>query len=106
MITYELAKKLKNKGYILCLFPYELLYNKDRSSQFGAVTIDGELYFSPTLSQLIEACGDKFSDFTRIDKEYGWQATAWKDNWVNKQASLGSTPEEAVGNLWLALNNL
>ncbi len=92
-MNYELAKQLRDAGY-----PFN----------FGVVSVldsNPPIYrFShyPTLSELIEACGDKFKGIT---KEYGvaeWGMWAAHD--VGENTQLGSTPEEAVALLWLELN--
>lgn len=80
-MNYELAKKLKDAG-----FP------QDGIGQF----IDVKLA-SPTLSELIEACGDKFRG---LSKRANWRAQD-----VMGIEEFGDTPEEAVANLYLALNN-
>ena len=54
-----------------------------------------EAYF-PTLSELIEACGENFGS---LDKQHdGWLASANFD-----QSCFAKTPAEAVARLWLAL---
>ena len=59
---------------------------------------------SPTLSELIEACGGDFGGLVRFSGSYGkYYFEAYKDvNLTN--GFISSTPEEAVANLWLALN--
>ena len=52
----------------------------------------------PTLSELIEACGKGFWELTKYPSR--WGAYEWK----GREGS-GSTPEEAVANLWLALQS-
>jgi hypothetical protein len=97
-MNYELAKQLLDKGFKM---------NKalpDSTTVWGSSDTQGTYYEYPSLSELIEACGDLmpsvrlFCNFAR--KEYGTQAqmqgledVAWY-----------STPEEAVATLWLALN--
>jgi hypothetical protein len=49
----------------------------------------------PTLSQLIEECGEHFAHLATQKKG------EWDCNWG---AALGRTPEEAVARLWLALH--
>lgn len=53
----------------------------------------------PSLSQLIEECGQKLWGLTRHGNI--WQ-TNWKDGMAGETA--GKTPEEAVARLWLAIN--
>lgn len=62
----------------------------------------------PTLSELIEACGEEFYGLTRIEDD-DWYATTFDMKLSKKKghALAGGdykTPEEAVARLWLALN--
>lgn len=111
-MTYELAKKLKNAG-----FPQKGEYKygwrgdaggdfiihrndeaiiKDNVSSFSEVD---EMLACPTLSELIEACGEGLWSLAR-------HANIWQTNFKDGMAgeTAGSTPEEAVANLWLYLN--
>lgn len=102
-ISYELAKQLKNAG-----FPqHEGTLMRHPSNHSGKCIFHvatGELTCVPTLSELIEACGEKLYVMTRalyhengsIDVTNGWAC--------NGMTSFGSTPEEAVAKLWLELN--
>lgn len=92
MITYELAKELKDAGFPQNIEP-DLIYAGEVPAQF------------PTLSELIEACGDDFEKLSHM--------TTGNDKWLAKGSNLskrknrrcfGSSPEEAVARLWLALN--
>ena len=60
----------------------------------------------PTLSELIEACGEKFGALESVHRENPtrqfWRAITRDRGMVAGQ--LGDTPEEAVALLWLALN--
>lgn len=112
MIPYELAKKLKDAGFpqngerlvILAIgktskvaqkYPYVL---KD----------DNELAYTPTLSELIEACGDNFlfiqNSFPKTNEP--WTASSYiligQDE--ADMYTYGKNPEEAVANLWLELH--
>lgn len=93
-MNYELAKKLKDAGFpqysIECLFDPKL-------KEWGA----SDMACSPTLSELIEACGDQFYELCKTD--YDWIANCYSDK--NRVVyERGDSPEEAVANLWLALN--
>ena len=89
-MTYELAKQLKDAGFPLNMSDHlECVYNK---TEF----IDGIWYHVPTLSELIEACGTCQLNWYADAKH----AQALADGNIGE----GSTPEEAVANLWLALN--
>ncbi len=100
MIDYNLAKQLKDAG-----FPQHSLCNNECMTE-GDVGIDMCI---PTLSELIEACGEKFKTLERPEKLGEWIATKrneFKDN-KNVGAAFGmygKSPEEAVANLLLALN--
>lgn len=83
-MKYELAKKLKEAG-----FPQKSP-NREK---------DEWLYYEPTLSELIEACGVEFNSLVKFGSY--WSASA-NDFELNGK---GSTPEEAVANLWLVLNS-
>jgi len=86
-MTYELAKQLKDAA-----FPQQ-----GNGSTFGS---PNEVVYLPTLSELIEACGDQFYCVEKNLKEAPlWTATGWDDDF-----GVGQTPEEAVAKLWLALN--
>jgi len=72
----------------------------------------GEYTLAPTLSELIEPCGDKFSDlkyYRTFKPEKRWDALNLELNKdtdeINTISSgLCSTPDEAVARLWLAPN--
>lgn len=81
-MTYELVEQLKKAGY-----PIEML-------------IGGVLKF-PTLSELIEACGEEFESLTQtLHEDAKWKWTAC----TSEIRTFGNTPEEAVANLYLSLN--
>lgn len=62
----------------------------------------------PTLSELIEACGEKFQNLWKVanEKKYISISLDIKNGLIvpAKYKGEGSTPEEAVARLWLALN--
>lgn len=100
MITYELAKELKDAGFKSSELVTPAWYGEGFD-----YTLD-DLVPNPTLSELIEACVkiSRDQDF-HLETIYGdgWRAatcfTHGKDEWEK-----GPTPEEAVARLWLALN--
>ena len=99
-MTYELAKQLKDSG-----FPLKQCENDFECDHEHVMKDAHEIFcLAPTLSELIEACGDDFEGLTKVDKQNNW----WVDrrgNWPDGEAIYGgSTPEEAVAKLWLALN--
>jgi hypothetical protein len=86
-VTYELAKQLKIAGF------------KDSN---GWVWHDSETLPMPTLSELINACGEDFISLIHPPIVGAWEAYAQPvDDSID---SVGSTPEEAVAKLWLSLN--
>lgn len=65
----------------------------------------------PTLSELIEACGEGFGSLEKtppgntVDSRCAWSALSLEQiETESSEAYPGSTPEQAVKNLWLALN--
>ena len=89
-MNYELANKLKDAG-----FPQKEV------KQYPFV----ENYYSPTLTELIEACGRFFNRMDRnelTDGSVEWGAQCYDDEKGN--SGYGSTPIEAVAHLWLSLN--
>ena len=90
-MTYQLAKQLKDAG-----FPQSL---KDDGSN---VFMGEGNPMDPNLSELIEACSIKFDAL--IKRNDVWEAGLLNPvvkRWL--YYSKGSTPEEAVANLWLDL---
>lgn len=84
-MNYELAKQLKDAG-----FP-----QNGRGRQVHDWVSDpknGFHYYEPTFEELADACGKDFTVLVRGLE--GWYA----------DSELGSTPKEAIANLWLALN--
>ena len=116
-MKYELANKLKEAGFPqpkigAVPMPQGRWFKQIISNGELAVTsvdwtdwalastrkIDTSFWvYIPTLTELIEACGD---DFVGLKQEMTNYWRAMTDLW----AGFGSTPEEAVANLWLALN--
>jgi hypothetical protein len=83
-MNYELAKKLRDEN-----FPRDF-------TKVSNVYPDGLPF--PDLSELMEACGEGFYKLFRKNSRF----YAWADENVIMRE--GSTPEEAVARLWLALN--
>jgi len=92
-MTYALAKQLKDAGFPIrktCLCEEDVCVHIEY----------------PTLSELIEACGDSFGELNHYRNSRDWEAIS--ENWQDEQGvgrmTSGKTPEEAVAKLWLALN--
>lgn len=99
-MNYELAKKLKDAGF-------EEISNND----VERIIVDGS-WGAPTLSELIEACGGYFWNLYRAQNvgmaglnrdHHHYGAETSPELGIGIQT--GSTPEEAVANLYLALHN-
>ena len=100
-MNYDLGKQLKDAG-----FP-----QKESNGFPGILNPDGDkTVYYPTLSELIEACGEGFSglgrnQFRAREERIAWLASQKIDkfgNWLGLYGH-GHSPEEAVANLWLAL---
>lgn len=95
-MNYELTKKLKEAG-----FPIKIETHRQSSGWEEYIMIP------PTLSELIEACGERFG-FLLLNQE--------NKMWLGREKGIEpihpefsgykhyETPEEAVANLWLKLN--
>ena len=104
-MNYELAKKLKEAGFPKTAMGWIKRFGTEdwkpaNSCEMSEMTFSGDEEDSntpcPTLSELIEACGESF---TRLEKKlFG---NLWK---TNEQERWYHTSEEAVANLWLELN--
>lgn len=84
----EIAERLMSTG-----FP-----QKQECGECGE--FKGSTIYFPTLSELIEACGDDFWSLVQKGSNQ-W----WCENSHGTLSGKGLTPKEAVANLWLALNN-
>ena len=108
-MTYELAKKLKDAGFPL--IPKHICKHE--------TTCDCAISVKPTLKELIKACGDE-NEFSLQRHDGIWIARKEKEsqpfkveskkvNYTNIAIAVipcvgnGATPEEAVVELWLAL---
>ncbi len=89
-MNYELAKKLKDAG-----FPE--VTNHPNLCGNGFKTQD---VYHPSLSELIEACGDSFGICEKAKGMNQWKAQS-AGTFVKV---IANTAEEAVANLWLELN--
>lgn len=101
MIDHEFAKELKRAGFKQ---PIGSMYALEGDIQSGFEIID-ETAYVPTLSELIEACVDvrfwlRNDTLTEAWTAYGDPVEDLAPGYVGN----GSTPEEAVARLWLALN--
>jgi len=127
-MNYELAKRLKDTG-----FPQEFKLGSWCCESHGDDAYEKKcqcygdlLVYAPTLSELIEACGEKFKqlNYHKMKRKSGYGLCHTPDEGIvdmnvvgqwtararlgkeheNHKKRWGHTPEEAVANLWLALN--
>lgn len=118
-MTYEIARKLKDakfppytssKGVWLCKYGDKCVWaGKGLNGKHKWMHIC-EGVGVPTLTELVEACG-KINFINPMDfnfylarKAGEWSASTYEGNVENLKRGNGSTPEIAVANLWLALN--
>lgn len=103
-MTYELAKELKEAG-----FPQGFPVPNDTPSITGVwFKKDEEMFYHPTLEELIVACGEDFDELISpfaVQQEGYPSHCLWRAEATLRTAICcdGSTPEEAVARLWLAL---
>jgi len=92
-MKYKLAKQLKEAGFPqvdISSLPQERYWSKE------------EVCYIPTLSELIEACGDEFRNLTK-DNEI-WSTNFIQGSEYDYGETEGKTPEEAVAKLYIKLN--
>lgn len=102
MISFELAKELKEKG-----FPQKIPHDDSVCcAQEGLGCHCNEADF-PTLSELIEACVDFFGELNHYQEDGRWKTESknWVDDFGIGRIATGNTPEEAVARLWIALQD-
>lgn len=103
-LTKELAQVLKNVGFpqvwprpdfleIADALKVQEIYDK-YPEQFDP--------YRPTLSELIEACGDELFHLTQLKKNY-WSVMPTNPAIIIRLRNLYPTPEEAVARLWLEI---
>lgn len=99
-MNYKLAKQLKDAG-----FKQEGMgvMNDEFDNAIDQEAANWEHLYYPTLSELIEACGDRFGELSRTGERVNkW--ICYDYGCLCDLKSKGKTPEEAVANLWIKLN--
>lgn len=91
-MDYKLAKELKDAGF-------KFRRHQLPANELVGIEVDNELLPIPTLSELIEACGEDIEGLHRIDVYW----YAYSIPHIDKRVE-GKRPEEAVARLWLELN--
>lgn len=116
-MNYELALKLKDAGFPQMGDGFALVVDNPAPFEDEVdatvsvipwcqyVLCPSETYgptiYSPTLSELIEACGE--GDF-QLRRTKMWHAVIQKGDMPSHDWQHGESPEEAVSMLWLSLN--
>lgn len=112
-MNYELAKKLKDAGFPQPkigeglgrdLYPCEGYWHADHDAKCKRA-------YAPTLSELIEECQKVTRNIglyegSRIESGNPWVAIAlrpYAQKISDEEMTFGLTPEEAVANLWIIL---
>jgi len=112
-MDYELAKELKDAGFPQSSSRYGKYWHNgevkvwqdldDRCENYLGVFDNA--YYIPTLSELIEACGDGFDTLYRTNgRWYAIGYTRVKRIDIDGIELDCNSPEEAVARLWLELN--
>lgn len=94
-MTYELAKKLKDAGFPYGEYSFNTVYREE-------APLAGQRIPVPTLSELIEACGERF-DTLEYFRYTGGHLNKFVATYGKDYFESGKTPEEAVAKLWLSL---
>ena len=110
-MDYTLAKKLKDAGFpkkehtlddATVSYCVRCSYMESYTQAQSHKGVDG---LCVTLSELIDACGEKFDALGKC-KDDGVSGIV--DGWIavdeDNKRTWGATKEEAVANLWLAIN--
>ena len=126
-MNYELAKQLKDAGFPqfgngFALIPDNIPVGDGTPEEIeedGTMTVidwqnyiyntslhSEEMMYQPTLSELIEACGDEFGELQRDKDAVGDVIFIAIHRSIKDMAEYGKTPEEAVAKLWLKLNEI
>jgi len=95
MINYKLAKQLKDAG-----FPQ---WNSQKKGDRFCKGTKKECYI-PTLSELIEACGEEFLRLLKLNNGEWTCENRFGEVGIGDIIVWGKSPEEAVAKLWLKLN--
>jgi hypothetical protein len=113
-MDYELAEKLRDAGFPqdateLILRKYSLakepirFMRPPKGTELGVLSgkLEWEIAF-PTLTELIEACGD---DFLEMGRHWDGYRKRWTVGSISGNTKWGDTPEIAIANLWLSLQD-
>ena len=98
-MKYELAKELYDAG-----FPQGGKGSWTYPSN-NLVTRSSDRVYVPALSELIEACGNNFTQLRHWAIKWSAYAALNIDREIKSLDGMGDTPKEAVARLWLVLQN-
>jgi hypothetical protein len=109
MLNYETVKRLKDAGLRVEDRPIGRFDGEHHFMGREEFFVQEEKQYDvPTLSELIDACGEYFYFELRHVKKapptHMWMADLQKEENAIIQCGEGLTPEEAVANLYLALH--
>jgi hypothetical protein len=104
-MNYELALELRTAGFPQGFHPHEERHHSwiDANGHYLSSEGDQTSCYVPTLSELIEACGDL--PFTLNHPAVGTNWVSRCGNYPHFFTGIGSKPEDAVARVWLALNH-
>ncbi len=108
-MNYELAKKLKDTGFPqkqgrMLIDPRKpIIHNNEIIGTESVEMWANRNAIAPTLFELIEACGYGFRSLS-FHSDGRWLVKGGKAAFGKWKLFNGKTAEEAVANLWLALN--
>lgn len=101
-LNYKTCKALKDAGFEVDHFDSRGQFYDTEGVYVEYDPFDDTQTYEPTLSELIDAIGDRFES---MHKGYtNWMAVALHENPVKRHSETGDTPEQAVANLYLALH--
>lgn len=109
-LSFEICKKLKDAYFSLRMMSQEDANHsvlKHQGFCYGKDFIgrDNTWWLIPTLSELIEACGEEFGSLW-CDGDFWVASEEWGRGLENaKYYMSGKTPEEAVANLYISLHS-
>jgi hypothetical protein len=103
-MDYELVKKLKSAGFPQGFYPHEERHHSwlDADGHYSSCQAGPSSCYIPTLSELIDLCGDRPFTLGHLSKGVDWVARG--GNYPHFFTGIGHTPEVAVANLWLEMN--
>lgn len=110
-LTHELCKELKEAGFAQQPVSindnpnFTCPHDDDIEINFNHYQGCEDLIYSPTLEELIEACGEELQGINKISGD-AWQASRYvgRSDYTPEDLMAYPTPLIAVARLWLALN--